>query len=157
MQGYLHQAPLHLGRTTQGRRGHGLCSPAPRRASARLKAISFIPLPLSHTLAQPPHSPGPSPNAPHTLSVLVWVPSRFAARRCGHTGRHSASLHVHCSRSAACARVRRTSTLVEWHGCACTCKSARPSGCRNAKCCARARRVLCFGVYVHFSGSVCFN
>lgn len=54
MQGYLHQAPLHLGRTTQGRRGHGLCSPAPRRASAQLKAISFIPLPLSHTLSQPP-------------------------------------------------------------------------------------------------------
>lgn len=154
MQGYLHQAPLHLGRATQGRRGHGLCSPAPRRASAQLKAISFIPLPLSHTLAQPP-PPLPPPPTHHTRSAcLSGCPH---ASLPGAAGTLAVTPHHSTCTAVAPLRVRRTSTLVEWHGCACTCKSARPSGCRNAKCCARARRVLCFGVYVHFSGSVCFN
>lgn len=49
-----------------------------------------------------PPLPSPRPRrTTNTLSVLVWVPSRFAAQRCGRTGRHSASLRVHCSRSAA--------------------------------------------------------
>lgn len=53
-------------------------------------------------LLNPPPPPLPAPRrTTHTLSVLVWVPSRFAARRCRRTGRHSASLRVHCSRSAS--------------------------------------------------------
>lgn len=102
---------------------------------------SSKPFLLFHSPTCRPPNPPPHalPNAPHTLSVLVWVPSRFTAWRCGRTGRHSAPLRVQCSLSAA-----RVFVSPTW-------MYARTA---NA---TRESDVLCFSVFVHFSGSVCFN
>lgn len=149
MQGYLHQAPVHLGRTTQGRRGQRSWSPAPHRASAQLKAISFIPLPLPHTPASPSLSLPPPTH--HTRSACL--------SGCPHASLHGAAgtlavtpHHSVCTvvTLLACVCVCARQAVVKWHECARMCKSVRPSGYRNAQCCARVQCVLCFCVHLHF-------
>lgn len=103
---------------------------------------------------KPPSRP---PSAPHTLSMLVWVASRFAAQRCGHTGRHSASLRMHCRSLCsvcACVRVKRTHWSNDMALRACAKVLARPSGCRNDKCGARVRRIVFLCVSALFWVSV---
>lgn len=139
MQHYLHQA-WHLGWILRAHEDTVL-SVLPSLHFSSAQSHSFIPLLLSHIPTHPPI---------HYTQCAVWVPSRFTAWCCRRTGRHSASLRMHCICSAVCVW-GTVSNGINVHACA-NCVSIWVPECQMLY----MSNAFVF-VYVHFSRSVCFN